>query len=112
MLEQTFHSSYISIGKIKTVYRPELEQRNVWRQIHRNKYHAKKGVSIVGMDIYQNARNKNKKFQVWFISRTPWAKSPRDLQGVLEVLSGPSWEHNPALKVAMGEQYSRLISGY
>ncbi len=31
---------------------------------------------------------------------------------MLEVLSGPSWEYHPALKVAMGEQYSRLISGY
>ncbi len=64
------------------------------------------------MDICRNARNKNKEYQVWFVSGTPWAKSPRDLQGVLEVLSGPSWEHHPALKAAMGEQYSGLISGY
>ncbi len=64
------------------------------------------------MDICRNARNKNKECQVWFVLRTPWAKSPRDLQGMLDVLSGPSWEHHPALKAAMGEQYGRLISGY
>ncbi len=49
---------------------------------------------------------------MWFVLGTPWAKSPCDLQGVLEVLSGPSWEHHLALKVVMGEQYGRLISGY
>ncbi len=67
---------------------------------------------MVGIDIYWNAKNKNKKCQVWFVLRILWAKSPHDLQGVLKVLSGPSWEHYPAMKAAMDKQYHRLISGY
>ncbi len=112
MLEQTFHSSYVPIGKIRLIQRQESEQRDVWGQIYRDKYYEEKGVSTVGMDICRNARNKNKECQVWFVSGRPWAKSPRNLQGVLEVLSGPSWKHHPTLKAAMGEQYGRLISGY
>lgn len=64
------------------------------------------------MDICQNARTKNNGCQVWFGLGTPWAKSPQDLQGVFEVLSGPSWEHHPALKKGIGEQYGKLITGY
>ncbi len=64
------------------------------------------------MDIYRNGSNKKKECQVWFISGTSWAKSPRDLQSVLEVLSSPSWEHHPTLKAVMREQYGKLISDY
>ncbi len=107
MLEQTFHSSYVPIGKIRTVHRQESEQQDVWGQIYQDEYHEEKRVSTVEMDICRNVRNKNKECQMWFISGIPCAKSPRDLQSVLEVLSGPSWEHYPTLKVAMGEQYGR-----
>ncbi len=111
-LKQTFYSNYIPIRKIRTVYRQESEQRDMWRQIYLDKYHKEKRVSTVEMDICWNARNKNKECQVWFVLGTPWAKSLHNLQGVFEVLSSLSWEHHPALKVAMGEQYGRLISGY
>lgn len=33
-LEQTFYSSYVLIGKVRTVHRQELEQREVWRQVY------------------------------------------------------------------------------
>ena len=96
----------------RVVQRLEAEQRDVWGQIYRDEYHEEKGMGTVGMDICRNARTKNDGCQVWFVLGTPWAKSPRDLQGVLEVLSGPSWENHPCLKAATGEQYRRLISGY
>ena len=111
-LKRTFHSSYVPLGRKRAVQRLESEQRDVWGQVYRDEYHEEKGVGTVGMDVCRNARTKNNGCQVWFVSGTPWAKSPRDLQGVLEVLSGPSWEHHPCLKAATGEQYRRLISGY
>lgn len=61
-----------------------------------------KGVAAVGMDIYRNARAKHDGCEVWFVSGTPWAKSPRYLQGVLKVLYGPNWERRPTLRVAIG----------
>ena len=69
-------------------------------------------MGIVGMDICRNAITKNNGCQVWFVSGTPYAKSPQDLQRVFEVLSGLSWKHHPCLKAAIREQYRRLISGY
>ena len=111
-LKRTFHSSYVPLGRKRAVQRLESEQRDVWGQVYRDEYHEEKGVGTVGMDVCRNARTKNNGCQVWFVSGTPWAKSPRDLQGVLEVLSGPSWEHHPCLKAATGEQYRRLISSY
>lgn len=69
-------------------------------------------MGTMGMDICRNARTKNDGYQVWFVSGTPWAKFPRDLQGVFEVLSGPDWEHHPSLRAAIGEQYGKLISSY
>ncbi len=62
----------------------------MWGQIYQDEYYEEKRVSTVGMDICRTVKNKNKKYQVWFVLGTPWAKSPRDLQDVLEVLSGPS----------------------
>ncbi len=62
----------------------------MWGQIYGEEYHEEKEVSTVRIDICQNAKNKNKECQVWFVSRILWAKSLRDLQGVLEVLSSPS----------------------
>ncbi len=67
---------------------------------------------MFGINICQNVKNKNKKCQVLFVSRTTWAKSPRDLQDMLEVLSGLSWKYHLTLKVIMEEEYGRLISGY
>ena len=84
----------------------------MWGQVFRDEYHEKKSIGTVGMDVCRNARTKNNGCQVWFVLGIPWAKSPRDLQEVLEVLSGSSWEYYPCLKAATGEQYWRLISGY
>ena len=81
-------------------------------QVYQNKYHKEKGVGTIGMDVCRNVRTKNDGYKVWFVSGIPWAKSPQDLQRVLEVLSGPSWEHHPCLKTATGEQYRRLILSY
>lgn len=39
----------------------------------------------VGMDICRDARRKDKDGRLWFVSGTPWTKSPRDLRRVLEI---------------------------
>ena len=111
-LKCTFHSSYMPLGRKRTVQRLESKQKDVWGQVYQDEYHEEKGVGIVGIDVCRNARTKNNGCQIWFVLGTPWAKSPRDLQGVLEVMSGPSWEHHSCLKAATEEQYRRLISGY
>ena len=111
-LKRTFHSSYVPLRRKRAVQRLESKQRDVWSQIYRDEYYEKKGVGTIGIDVCWNARTKNDGCQVWFVLGTPWAKSPQDLQEVLEVLSGLSWKHHPCLKTATEEHYWRLISGY
>lgn len=111
-LESISYSTYVPAGRVRPIQKRESEKRDQWGQIYRDEYHEEKGVGTMGMDICRSARTKNNSCKVWFVSGTPWAKSPRDLQGVLEVLSGPSWQYHPSLQAAMGDQFGRLISGY
>lgn len=112
VLKCVHYSSYVPVGRVRAVQRKMSEQRDVWGQIYRDEYHEEKGVGTVGMDICRSAKTTNNGCQVWFVLGTPWAKSPQDLQGVLKVLSGPSWQNHPSLRAAMGKQYGKLILGY
>ena len=111
-LKQIFYSTYVPIEKVRQVHKSEFEWGDVWGQIYWDKYHNKKSVATVRLDICRTIKTNNKEYQVWFVSGIPEAKFPRDLQSILKVLFGPNSEYHQALKAAIGEQYCRLISGY
>lgn len=53
------------------------------------------------------------KAKIWFISETPWSKSPRDLDGGFVVLYIKNkWDKRPKLKKAESQKYMKLISRY
>lgn len=75
----------------------------MWGQIYQDKYYEEKRISIIGIDICQNIKSKNKEYQVWLVLKTLWAKFPPDLQSIFKVLSDLSQKHHPIFKAIMRE---------